>query len=123
MSGISETPDCYHQNEKVITVYERRVLGGAIPTLRGHLLTAEDRRRRNQIAELMTRFAVRLDAREAAAAPAALKSLIDDGLVDVTGETLRILPAGRPFLRNAATFFDEYFGHDVRPGPTYSTSV
>ena len=25
VSAISETPACYHQNEKVITVYERRV--------------------------------------------------------------------------------------------------
>ena len=123
VSGISETPDCYHQNEKVITVYERRVRAGEVPTLRGHLLTTEDQRRRNQIAGLMTRFAVRLDAPEAARAPLALVSLIDDGLVEVRGDMLTVLPEGRPFLRNAATFFDEYFGHDVRPGPTYSTSV
>ena len=25
VSAISETPDCYHQNEKIITVYDRRV--------------------------------------------------------------------------------------------------
>ena len=25
VSAISETADCYHQNEKVLTVYERRV--------------------------------------------------------------------------------------------------
>ena len=37
--------DCYHQNEKVITVYERRVAEGEIPTLRGHMLSDDDRRR------------------------------------------------------------------------------
>ena len=39
VSGISETPDCYHQNEKVLTLYERRVRAGEIPTLRGHVLS------------------------------------------------------------------------------------
>ena len=39
VSAISETPTCYHQNEKVITVYERRVGAGEIPTLRGHVLS------------------------------------------------------------------------------------
>ena len=43
VSAISETPDCYHQNEKVITVYDRRVQHGEIPTLRGHRLSADDR--------------------------------------------------------------------------------
>ena len=37
--------DCYHQNEKVITVYDRRVRDGDMPTLRGHLLSDDDRRR------------------------------------------------------------------------------
>src|SRR5262249_14691938 len=39
VSAISETPGCYHQNEKVITVYDRRVTAGDVPTLRGHLLS------------------------------------------------------------------------------------
>ena len=44
VSAISETPGCFHQNEKVLPIYERRVLNGEIPTLRGHLLNLEDRK-------------------------------------------------------------------------------
>jgi oxygen-independent coproporphyrinogen-3 oxidase len=123
VSAISETPDCYHQNEKVFTVYERRVRSGEVPTLRGHVLSPEDRRRRQKIAELMTSFGVHLDSREAAAAPHALESLLKDGLVHLEGQTLVVSAEGRAFLRNAASFFDEYLGREKTSGPTYSTSA
>ncbi|MEO8071074.1 MAG: oxygen-independent coproporphyrinogen III oxidase, partial [Acidobacteriota bacterium] len=123
VSAISETPDCYHQNEKVVTMYERRVRAGEIPTLRGHLLSDEDRRRRQQIAQLMTRFGVHLNAREVVDAPHVLESLMRDGLVEIHDDLLTILPEGRPFLRNAASFFDEYFRREPPSGPTYSTSA
>jgi oxygen-independent coproporphyrinogen-3 oxidase len=123
VSGISETPDCYHQNEKVITVYDKRVRDGEIPTLRGHILSLQDQRRKRKIGELMTSFAVRLDPEEAAAAPVALESLLADGLIAIERDRLVIPPAGRPFVRNAATFFDEYLGHEQKTGPVYSTSA
>lgn len=123
VSGISETPDCYHQNEKVFTSYERRVRAGEIPTLRGHVLSREDRRRREKISTLMTRFGVELDAPELRDAPRALEPLVEDGLVRISGDMLEILPKGRPFLRNAASFFDEYLGGEPPAKPTYSSSV
>jgi oxygen-independent coproporphyrinogen-3 oxidase len=123
VSGISETPDCYHQNEKVLTLYERRVRAGEIPTLRGHVLSTEDRRRRAKISELMTTYGVRLDPGEAERASQALGSLLDDGLVHIDGEKLTVLTEGRAFLRNTAAFFDEYLGHEKVSGPTYSTSA
>jgi coproporphyrinogen III oxidase-like Fe-S oxidoreductase len=86
-------------------------------------LSDEDRRRRAKIFDLMTKFDVHLDAREAADAPRALDSLVHDGLVSVDGATLSVPVDGRPFLRNVATFFDEYYGHENTKGPTYSTSA
>ena len=124
VSGISETPDCYHQNEKVLTLYERRVRAGEIPTLRGHVLSAEDRRRRRKIAELMTTFGVTLDPTEVEnGRPRALEPLLEDGLVQLEGETLTVPADGRAFLRNTAAFFDEYLGREQAAGPTYSTSA
>lgn len=123
VSGISETPDCYHQNEKVLPIYERRVRAGEIPTLRGHVLSTEDRRRRRKIAELMTTFGVRLDPNEVERAPQALEALLEDGLVELDGETLFVPAGGRAFLRNTAAFFDEYLGREQSAGPTYSTSA
>jgi oxygen-independent coproporphyrinogen-3 oxidase len=81
VSAISATPDCYHQNEKVLPVYERRIDAGELATFRGHVLSPEDQRRRRQIAEVMTTFRVALDRAEAAEAPGALAPLLQDGLV------------------------------------------
>lgn len=123
VSAISETPDCYHQNEKVITVYERRVQQGDIPTLRGHRLSDDDRRRREKILSLMTTFRVALDADDIDDARAFLASLVADGLVVIEDGELRIPLHGRPFLRNAATLFDAHLRKSQPTGPTYSRAV
>jgi oxygen-independent coproporphyrinogen-3 oxidase len=123
VSAISESPDCYHQNEKVLAHYERRVLAGEIPTLRGHVLTADDARRRRKILDVMTSFRATLDDREVAQARAGLASFVADGLVTIDDHELRVLPAGRPFLRNVATFFDAYYQEAPPAGPLYSRAV
>lgn len=106
VSAISETPTCFHQNEKAFPVYERRVHNQEIPTLRGHLLNDEDRLLREQILQFMTRFEVRLSDDQAADACEFLRPMIEDGLVEVSNETMQLTEKGTPFLRNACMFFD-----------------
>lgn len=107
VSAISETPTCFHQNEKAFPVYERRVQQGEIPTLRGHLLSAEDRRLREQILTFMTSFEVDLQTGQRRDAEVFLAPLIGDGLVKLDHEKLILTERGRPFLRNACMFFDQ----------------
>jgi oxygen-independent coproporphyrinogen-3 oxidase len=107
VSAISETPTCFHQNEKAFPVYERRVQQGEIPTLRGHLLSEEDRRLREQILTFMTSFAVDLQPEQSSDAEVFLEPLINDGLVELNREKLVLTERGRPFLRNACMFFDQ----------------
>ena len=123
VSAISETPDCYHQNEKVITRYQERVEAGEIPTLRGHLLSDEDRWRRDKIASLMTKFRVEVGDGSLAAARQTLTTLLDDGVIDLRDNLLTVPAAGRPFLRNAAALFDAYLQQDGDAAPLYSRSV
>ena len=123
VSAISETADCYHQNEKVITVYDRRIDRNEIPTYRGHLLSADDRRRREQIVAVMTRFAVTLDDAQAVDARVFLAPLLEDGLAVLEGNVLRVPAAGRAFIRNIAMFFDEYFRASRPASPMYSRSI
>ena len=107
VSAISETPTCFHQNEKAFPVYERRVRQGEIPTLRGHLLSAEDRELREQILEFMTRFKVNLRPDQQQDAKTFLQPMIEDGLVEVSDDGLQLTEKGTPFLRNACMFFDQ----------------
>jgi oxygen-independent coproporphyrinogen III oxidase len=123
VSAISEAPDCYHQNEKVITVYDRRIHQGEIPTLRGHRLSADDMRRREKILSLMTSFRVALDAEEADDARVFLEALVSDGLVEIAEGELRIPMHGRAFLRNAAALFDHHLRASQPSGPMYSRAV
>lgn len=123
VSAISDTPDCYHQNEKVITAYEARVRSGAIPTHRGHLLSDDDRRRRDAIASLMTTFAVDLTQAGLDVDDDVLQALVADHVLRVDDRVLRVLPEGRPFLRNAATLFDAYLAAQRATQPIYSRSI
>jgi|SRR5687767_2510919 len=106
VSAISETPTCFHQNEKAFPVYERRLQQSEIPTLRGHLLSDEDRRLREQILTFMTRFEVDLQPNQRDEATEFLAPLIDDGLVKLHENKLTLTEEGEPFLRNVCMFFD-----------------
>jgi len=123
VSAISETPAAYHQNEKVVTVYERRVAAGEIPTLRGHVLSDEDRRRAEAIRSLMTRGRAPLRDDDRVDAETHLAELVRDGIVEIAGAELRVTAQGTPFIRNAAAFFDAYYRKAAGQGPTYSRAI
>ena len=123
VSAISETPGCLHQNEKVITVYERRVGAGEIPTLRGHVLSDDDRRRADAIRSLMTTGRAPLTADDRLAAERALADPIADGIVEIGAHELRVTAEGKPFIRNVAAFFDTYLRSAAKEGPVYSRAI
>jgi oxygen-independent coproporphyrinogen-3 oxidase len=124
VSAISEAPGCFHQNEKVLPVYERRVQNGEIPTLRGHILSAEDRLRREQILKFMTRWQVELDSdQQAQDVKLFLSSLIQDGLVQIDGRTMKLTEKGRPFLRNACMALDSRLRAKAPETKVFSSSV
>lgn len=123
VSAISETPTCFHQNEKVMPVYERRVQAGEIPTLRGHLLTDEDQKLRQQILEFMTRLRVTLEPGQISDARTYLSPLIEDGIVHFDGNDLVLTESGKPFLRNATVFFDQRLRAAAPGQPIFSSSI
>jgi oxygen-independent coproporphyrinogen-3 oxidase len=124
LSAISETPTCFHQNEKVLPVYERLLGEGKIPTLRGHKLTPEDREHREQILELMTRGQTRFrNGAEKADILQFLEEPIRDGLARVEGEVLHVTESGKPFLRNICMAFDRRLRDKAPTTRTFSQAV
>lgn len=123
VSSISETPYSFHQNEKVFAAYQQRVEAGEIPTHRGHVLTDEDRARRQQIMEFMTTGTVALRSEQVQAAAEFLNEMIQDGLVALQGDTLSMTEAGKPFLRNACLFFDERLKRQKPQTQVFSRSL
>jgi len=123
VSSISETPTCFHQNEKVLPSYEKLVRSKKLPTFRGHLLTDEDQLKREQILQLITTLEVQLRASEFDDAKAFLSELESDGLVEFEGKTLRLTEKGKPFLRNACMAFDQRLRSKQPEARTFSQSV
>lgn len=108
VSAISETPDCFHQNEKALPVYERRVGEKEIPTLRGHKLTKQDQVRREQILNFMTRGTVQFENSEQGKKVSEfLHEMVNDSLVKIEGDKMTLTQKGKPFLRNACLALDE----------------
>lgn len=124
VSAISETPYSFHQNEKLLNLYQERVSKGEIPTHRGHVLTAEDRERRQQILSLMTQLRVKLSSpTQAAAAREFLAEMSQDGLVEISDHEVVVTEKGRPFLRNACAFFDERLRQKQPQTRVFSKSI
>ncbi len=107
VSAISETPECFHQNEKTLPVYEKRVTEGQVPTHRGHILSADDRSRREQILRFMTEGELELPATQRQDVEQYLKEMILDELVEFDGNKIKVTALGKPFLRNACMALDQ----------------
>lgn len=124
VSSISETPDCFHQNEKVFPVYKKRVLSEEVPTLKGHKLTDDDQFLREQILKFMTQFEVELkDDKQKLDVSEFLKELIDDELIYFDGLKMKVREKGKPFLRNACMALDQRLRQDKPGSKVFSQSV
>ena len=109
ISGISQTPYSYHQNEKLLAKYEESLHKNKIPSAKGHLMTAVDQERHRQILTLITQLKVTFtDAQQEAEAEKFLEEMLKDRLVTLENHQLTITPKGKPFLRNVCAFFDEH---------------
>jgi oxygen-independent coproporphyrinogen-3 oxidase len=132
MSGISDTLDCFAQNSSDLADYRDALEGGVLPTVRGHALSKEDRLRRAVITHLMcnmelpfdlteARFGVRIDE-EFKAEIERMGPFVDDGLVEIEPDRLRITGTGRFFVRNICMEWDSYLGASA-DRPVFSRTV
>lgn len=110
MSSISDSWYGFAQNEKSVESYQEQVNKGEIPIFRGHLLTDEDLVIRKHILDLMcnleTTWNTALSTQTKAEITKRLKEIIDDGLVTVTNQKVKVQEEGRMFVRNICMAFD-----------------
>jgi oxygen-independent coproporphyrinogen III oxidase len=123
VSSISETSEIFHQNEKLLPVYQEKVAKGEIASHRGHCLTVEDQERRKQILEFMTKGRVHLYPGQKQAAEVFLDEMQKDGLIEIQETEMILTEKGRPFLRNACVFFDERLKKKNPSTPIFSKSL
>lgn len=134
-SAISEFQGAYAQSERGLDAWQTAVEQQGCATLRGHLLSADDRRRSWLIARIMCHGRIRADeyadrygsafAEDFRRELESLAPLIEDGLVALDERAdLEVLPLGRLMLRNVAMAFDAYLPGQQRTGqPLFSKTV
>ena len=120
-SAISTLPQGYAQNSPDIRSWRSAIAGERLATVRGHALTAEDRRRGALINSLLCGFTADLSAHGGAAGFAdelnALAPLLRDGLAVLQGDVLSIPDDARPLARIVAAVFDAYARGPARHSP------
>jgi len=117
VTAISALGDSYSQNQRTLEGYSQALDAGLLATLRGIELDADDRLRRDVIAQLICRG--RLDIPEIEKKHAIrfatyfaremedLKGMRDDGLVTIGPEYIQARPLGKLLIRNIC-MFDRY---------------
>jgi len=115
ISSISETPDMFHQNEKLLPKYQEQLAQAHIPTHRGHKLSTKDQEQRLKILQIMTQYTYQWkDDSEYSAYKERMSELVNEGLVTLDVKGFKVTETGHPFLRNICALFDEYIPQ-VRP--------
>ncbi|QSN61975.1 oxygen-independent coproporphyrinogen III oxidase [Caballeronia sp. M1242] len=119
-SSIGKVGDVYAQNARDLADYAAAIDAGRFAIQRGVRLSADDLLRRDVIMWLMCGGVLRFADVERehgivfgdafAAELARLAPMADDGLIDITPDAIRVLPAGRMLVRNVASVFDRYLG-------------
>ncbi|HVD98919.1 MAG TPA: oxygen-independent coproporphyrinogen III oxidase [Cytophagaceae bacterium] len=126
-SSISDTWTAFAQNIKTVEEYIKEVNNAHIPVYRGHILTEEDLVIRKLILNLMCRMETSLPADSSAlviqAGLTRLKELANDGLIQLSDDTIKVYEAGRPFLRNICMAFDARLHRSEKPGTLFSKTI
>lgn len=111
-SAISTYPDGYAQNVSEPGAWSAAVRGGRLATVRGHLLSDDDRARGGIIEQIMCNFDADLEPLGGASACAGeldhLAPMFADGLVKLKGDRLILSTEARPLCRLVAIAFDAY---------------
>ncbi len=120
MSGVSQVPDAYWQNEKELPKYQEAVDAGRVPLHKAYFLTDEDKIRRETIMRTMCDLSIDFAAmsqklginfEEHFASELALLAPFEaDGLVKRIPTGLEVTDTGRLFIRNIAMCFDNTLG-------------
>lgn len=120
VSAIGDAGDAFAQNEKNQMQYEERVARDELPIQRGHVLNGEDRVLRRHILRVMTARETNWSAVEDRTpfldgVPARLAEMAADGLVVPGPASVKVLPAGVPYLRSVCTAFDARLARVTSP--------
>jgi len=123
VSSIGSISDSYSQNSNNMDEYRKMVTGGQLPVVRGLVMTADDRLRKQVISQLICHFTLDIKALEnewhidfASYFKSEIDELMvmaEDGLVTFDSDHIQVEPRGRLLIRNICMVFDAYLKDNV----------
>jgi len=127
-SSISDSWGAFAQNEKHIRTYQNQIASGKLAVFRGHVLNQEDLVVRQHILNIMCRLST--DWSEEGQQTESwengiplLEEMIQDGLVQVDQNQLKVPEKGRPFIRNICMAFDARLRRRQPETRIFSTTI
>lgn len=105
-SSISDSWDCFHQNNKVTKKYQKEIRETGQATFRGHKLSKKDLEIRGYILDISCRLKTRLPDDVLVDTKDYLHEMIEDGLVEFQKNQMIVTRQGRAFLRNICMGLD-----------------
>src|SRR3569623_2540804 len=131
ITAICMVGNTYSQNVKKLEEYYQRLDAGELPIHRGVSLDADDLLRREVITQLICHFELDMArnaepfaidfARYFAEELRELAPFEADGIVDIKGNLIRVLPACRLLISNVCMGFDRYLRS--QPAQRYSKGI
>lgn len=116
-SAISTLPQGYAQNAAEPGAWAQAISAGKLAITRGHAMAEDDYVRRRVIEQIMCDFEADLAPLGGAAACAeeldSLAPMFADGMLQLSGDRLRLAPAAQPFCRLVGMAFDAYAQHSA----------
>lgn len=126
VSAIGDTWTAFAQNEKTVPEWTARIEKGELPIVKGHLLDQEDLVLRRHILDVMTRFETTWEPKALpyfAQLPEKLGEMARDGLVELSGSTVKVTKAGEPFVRNVCMALDARLARHAPDRQIFSRTV
>ncbi|MDX8381606.1 MAG: oxygen-independent coproporphyrinogen III oxidase [Ghiorsea sp.] len=118
LTSIGYVGGSFFQNQKNMDDYQKVIDAEGLAVFRGYTLSDEDHLRRAVIMRLMCDFGLDFTVVEQtfgidftahfADSLQDLEDMQNDGLVELTNTSLKVLPVGRLMIRNIAMVFDEH---------------
>jgi oxygen-independent coproporphyrinogen-3 oxidase len=133
MSAISQIQNIYAQNYKELKDYYSRIDEGKFPTAVGYRMSQDDIIRKHVIMRLMCdmeltkseveeKFNIKFDDYFADSIQK-LNEFVEDGLVELSGDKIKVSLMGRLVIRNIAMCFDAYIDKMMKEKPIFSRTV
>jgi len=118
ITSIGQVSNSYSQNVKDLETYYQQIDAGKLPVYRGVELTNDDILRREVISQLICHFELDFSDIESqfninfheyfATELASLAQFHEDGLINLSNQSIDVLPKGRLLIRNVCMEFDFY---------------